>query len=340
MASIIGTSGSDTLQNPGGGSGSLVLVLAGSFADGGVGPTINVLVNGVPVQTNIAITASNAAGATQTVTVPISGAVSSVAIAYTNDTQTEGSYAAGEDRNLYIKSVSLNGTALDPATANYDRTQNGAYYDTVPGQANMVWGGTLTFSGPTVTNAAAGGGVTSDTIDGLAGFDTLTYAGLRGGYSITGTSPTTFTVTSASESDTVANVERLQFADMKHALDMGGNAGTVAKLINAIFGTSFLNVKEYVGVGLNLADQGRTALELAELAVNTGEFQQRAGSFSNEAFVTTVAANLGYTGNVSGFVADLNSGATTKAALAVMAADTSFNTAQLVGVMQNGIDYV
>lgn len=344
MAQFNGTSGNDTFTNLGGGS-TLTLVLAGSFADGGVGPVINLLVNGVVVQANVAITASNAAGATQTVAVPISGPVSSVAIAYTNDTQTEGSYAAGEDRNLYIKSVALNGVALDPATATYDRTQNGAYFDTVQGQADMVWGGTMTFSGTAVANAAASGGVgTNDTFNGLAGLDTVVYSGARAEYGIAAGSGGSFTVSHGAEVDTTVNVERLQFSNMKHALDMNAGSGTVAKLIATLWGQSFLSVKEFAGVGINLADQGRTALQLAELAVNTGEFAQRAGSFSNADFVATVAANLGYTGDTSGFLAELNAGSMTKAQLAVMASDymatNMASYATLMGVMQTGIDYV
>ena len=146
-----------------------MLVLAGSAA-GNSWPNVNIIVNGVVVQSNISVTADNAAGATQTVTVPVSTATDRVAINYTNDSQE--SWETG-DRNVYIKSVMLNGVAFDPATAIYDRTQNGAYFDTVQGQADMLWGGTLTFTGPAVASAAASGGAgTSDTFNGLAGLDT------------------------------------------------------------------------------------------------------------------------------------------------------------------------
>ena len=340
MADITGTIGNDVLANPGG--GTLTLVLSGSFADGGVGPVINVLVNGVAVQANIPITASHAAGATQTVSVPVGPGITSFAIDYTNDTQTPGSYALGEDRNLYISSVALNGTALDPAATGptaYLRTQNGAFFDFYPGQADMVWGGTLTFSGSAV-QAAGAGGTSNDTINGFAGLDTLVYSGARAEYGIGRASPTSFNVTHASEADTVINVERLQFGDVKHALDMDGNAGTVAKMIGALFGQGGLGIVQYVGVGLSLMDQGRSALQLADLAVNTSQFQQVAGSFSNADFVRAVAANIGYGGDVSGFTQQLDAGATTKAALTLLAMDTSFNAAHLVGVMQNGIDFV
>lgn len=340
MAQFNGTAGNDTFQNLGGG-GSLVLVLAGSSA-GGSWPNVNIIVNGVVVQSNISVTADNAAGATQTVTVPVAAGTTSVAINYTNDSQA--SWETG-DRNVYIKSIALNGVALSPASATYDRTQNGAYYDTVAGQADMLWGGTLTFSGATVANAAASGGVgTNDTFDGLGGLDTVVYSGARAEYNIAMGSGGSFTVSHGAEVDTTVNVERLQFSNMKHALDMNAGSGTVAKLISTLWGQSYLSVKEFAGVGINLADQGRTALQLAELAVNTNEFAQRAGSFSNEAFVSTVAANLGYTGDTSGYLADLNAGRLTKASLAVMASDYMASNmgsyATLMGVMQTGIDYV
>lgn len=338
---ITGTSGNDVLQNPGG--GSLVFVLAASSADNGVWPNVNILVNGVVIQPNVTVTANNAAGATQTITVAAPAGTTSFAIQYTNDTQAD--WNSG-DRNVYIKSVSLNGVAISPTTATYDRTQNGAYFDTVQGQADMVWGGQMTFTGATVQSAAAAAVTTSDTIDGLAGFDILQYSGTRAQYSITESSAGHWTVARGSEVDSVVNVERLQFGDIHHAIDMQGSAGTVAKLIATLWGESFLSSKEFVTVGLRLADQGSTATQLAAMAVGTSEFVARAGSSSNADFVKTVAANLGYTGDVSGYLQQLDSGATTKADLAVMASDymlattSATNHVTLMGVMHGGIDYL
>jgi len=344
MADFIGTSGNDTFTNLGGG-GSLVLVVNGSAAEGGVLPVFNVLVNGAVVQANIAVTANQVTGATQTISVAVPSSATSIGIQYVNDSQTAASYAAGEDRNLYIKSIALNGVALDPSTATYIALFGDGSSVQKPGQADMVWGGTLTFSGATVASAAASGGVgTNDTFNGLAGLDTVVYSGARAEYGIAAGSGGSFTVTHGSEVDSLVSVERLQFGNMKHALDMNGGAGTVAKLIATLFGESYLGIKEYAGVGISLVDQGNTALQLADMAANTSQFQQRAGSFSNEAFVSTVAANLGYAGDTSGFLADLNAGRTTKGALAVMAADYMAGTmgshATLMGVMQAGIDYV
>jgi hypothetical protein len=338
---ITGTNGNDILQNPGG--GSLVFVLAASSADNGIWPNVNILVNGVVVQANVTVTANNATGATQTVTVSVPSSATSFAIQYTNDSQTD--WTSG-DRNVYIKSVSLNGVSFSPSTATYDRTQNGAYFDTIQGQADMVWGGQMTFTGTAVQTAAAAGVTTSDTIDGLAGLDTLVYSGARGEYSFSESSAGHWTVTHGSEIDSVANVERLQFSDMHHALDMEAGAGTVAKLIATLWGESYLASRDFVAIGLRYADQGFTATQLAAFAVGTTEFQARAGSSSNSDFVHTVAANIGYGGDVTSYIQQLDSGATTKADLAVMASDymvanmSATNHVTLMGVMHGGIDYV
>jgi hypothetical protein len=350
MANIIGTSGNDTLIDPGSG-GSLVIVVSGQAADGGM-PTFDVQVNGVAVQTGITVTADHATGATQTISVPISGPVTSVGINYTNDLYD---YTNNQDRNLYISSVTLDGTALSASSASYARTANGAYYDTIPGQQaldpttpgqiDMQWGGTLTFSGSAVANASAAGSVaTSNTIDGGAGIDTLVFTGNKASFSIS-QSGSNWIVTNGVETDTITNVERLQFSDVHHAIDMNGNAGTVAKLIATMWGESYLTQKDFVGVGLQLADQGKTEAQLADLAANTSQFQARAGSFSNADFVHTIAANLGYTGDVTGYISQLDGGQMTKGALAAMAADymastmSDTNHVQLMGVMHGGIDF-
>ena len=341
MAEFNGTSGNDTVHNQGGG-GSLVLVVSGTSAEGGIFPRITVLVDGKAVLGASNVEISAVPPATQTVIAQVPSGATRVAIHYGNDEQS--SWTSG-DRDLYIKSVTLNGVDLPPSTAVYDRTVDGQFHSTIQGQAEMKWSGTLTFSGSAVVNAAASGGIgTNDTFNGLAGLDTVVYSGARAEYNVAVGSGGTFTVSHGAEVDTTVSVERLQFSNMKHALDMNAGSGTVAKLIATLWGENYLSVKEFAGVGINVADQGRTGLELAGFAVNTGEFGQRAGSFSNADFVKTVAANVGYAGDTSGFLADLNAGTMTKAQLAVIASDyMAANMAShltLMGVMQTGIDYV
>ena len=162
MTTITGTSGSDTIVAHG---PYLEITLSGSPADG-VWPNLNIWVNGAPVDQNITVTADHSAGATQMIEVALTAPVTSFAIQYTNDLFD---YSNGQDRNVYLSSVTLNGVSLDPSTtATYDRTANGQYVDTVTGQMNMVWGGSLNFSGAQVQTAGAASGASSgpETIDG------------------------------------------------------------------------------------------------------------------------------------------------------------------------------
>jgi hypothetical protein len=337
---ITGTSGNDTIQAPPGGAsaGSIVLVVAGSVAQG-IPPIFNVLVNGVVVMANVAATADHLAGATQQVVVPLAAGtpVTSVAIDYINDPQTDFT----QDRNLFVSSVTLDGTPLALASGSYFRNFFTPPLDVIPGQADMKWGGTMTFSGAVVQNAVAGAGG-SVFIDGGAGIDTVNFSGLRSAFTITHTA-TDFTVTGAIQAAHLTNVERVHFDDINVAIDMSGNAGTDAKLIAALFGKSFLDTEQFVGVGLRLLDGGMSETNLAALAVNTSQFAAVAGSFSNTDFVRLVYHNVvGVDPGaqaLANFVAQLDSGAATKADLAVLAAEHPLNQVNLVGVA-NGIEFV
>ena len=349
MADINGTGGNDTIQPFG---NSLLLTLSGTIAEGSR-PIINVLVNGTLALSNVTITADANAGATQVVAVPIplGTAVSSIDLQYTNDEQVGGT---SEDRNLLVSNVNLNGHDLPVSAVTYTRLAGGTVFDTISGaqwmeltsnQPLMKWGGTLDITGPAVTSATAptGGNLS---VDGGAGIDTVMLDGARSNFSISQTS-TGYTVDRLSGGETLAltNVERLDFqSGVSHALDMNGHAGTTAQIISALFGESKLAVPEYVGLGINLLDQGMTPLQLVALAVSTPVFQQMAGSASNTDFVKLVYQNVVGSAPsqdaLNQFVGMLDSGAATQASLGLMAAEHSLNQAHLVGVMQAGIDYV
>ncbi len=134
------------------------------------------------------------------------------------------------------------------------------------------------------------------------------------------------------------NIERLIFTDKSLAIDISGNAGTVAKVLGAVFGKSSLSNKSYVGIGLSLLDKGMSYSDLAALALNA------AGSTTPDQIVTTLWTNV--IGSAPGsadkapFIQMLASG-TKVGDLAVMAADTSFNTTNinLTGLAQTGIEY-
>jgi len=335
MADIVinGTAGNDSIQPFG---SNLLLTLSASSAQG-IWPIINVVVNGVTLAAGVQITASNAAGATQTVSVaiPAGMTVSTLALQYTNDDQTDW---ATEDRNLYISSISLNGTNISPSSATYVRSADGSV---VAGQAAMVWGGELDWGSAALQGVGSSSASGTATIDGGGGIDTVFFSGGLSAYSISHTSGGV-TVSGNSQTANMVNVERLHFSDMSVALDMSGHAGEVAKIIAAVFGSAYLSNSQYVGIGLNLADGGMSETALADLAVHTTLFTSLAGSTSNTDFVKLVYHNVIGTdpsaGELATYVGMLDSGQQTKASLAVMAAETSQNQVHLVGV-QGGIDF-
>jgi serralysin len=330
---INGTAGNDSIQPFG---SNLLLTLSASPAQN-IWPIINVVVNGVTLASHVQITANNATGATQTVSVPIPAGttVNTLSLQYTNDDQTDW---FTEDRNLYISSISLNGTSISPTSATYVRSADGSV---VAGQSGMVWGGELDWSSAALQGVGTASGSGTATIDGGAGIDTVFFNAGLSSYSVSHTS-TGVTVSGNGQTANMVNVERLHFSDMGLALDMSGHAGTVAKLIAAVFGQSYLGNSQYVGIGLNLVDSGMSETAVADLAVHTALFQSLAGSTSNTDFVKLVYHNvIGVDpgpSELATYVGMLDSGQQTQASLAVMAAETSQNQAHLVGV-QAGIDF-
>jgi hypothetical protein len=330
---INGTAGNDSIQPFG---SSLLLTLSATSAQG-IWPVINVVVNGVTLASGVQITASSTAGATQTVSVaiPAGTTVNTLALQYTNDDQTSW---ATEDRNVFISSISLNGTSISPTSATYVRSADGSV---VAGQSAMVWGGELDWGSAALQGIGSSSASGTATIDGGAGIDTVFFNSALSSYSISHTAGGV-TVSGNGQTANMVNVERLHFSDMSVALDMSGHAGTVAKLISAVFGSSYLSNSQFVGIGLNLADGGMSESALADLAVHTALFQSLAGSTSNTDFVKLVYHNVvGVAPGASDlalYVGMLDSGQQTQASMAVMAAEASQNQVHLVGV-QDGIHF-
>jgi len=185
------------------------------------------------------------------------------------------------------------------------------------------------------------GGPGNDSIDGGLGVDTSKYNKAKSNYSLKFTSPSNISITDISgsqEIDTLLSIERLKFSDTSLAIDLEGNAGTIAKILGAVFGKELLTNKYYVGIGLDLLDKGMNYETLAGLALNTAK------ATTNDQIVTALYTNvIGSTPSTldkAPFIKMLEAGMT-PGALARLAADTSFNTTNinLVGLAQTGIEY-
>lgn len=224
----------------------------------------------------------------------------------------------------------LDGTfTVARVTSATDATGNGYFVGT-----SAV--GTMSgLSGNDTFNAGAG----DQLIDGKAGINTSIYRSAISLYSINKTS-SGFTVSGGNDgTDTLTNIERLQFSDAKLALDLDGNAGLTVKILGAVFGAASVTNKQFVGIGLSILDGGMSYSDLMALALTAS------GATTNDAVVTTLWTNVIGTAPTAAdkapFVDMLNNGM--KAGdLGVLAANTSLNTGHinLVGLLQSGIEYV
>ena len=187
-------------------------------------------------------------------------------------------------------------------------------------------------------NGAAG----NDELDGGPGIDLAVYSATRA-VTTWNTANTGFTVTSTLDgTDTLVNIERLQFSDISVALDLAGNAGTVAKILGAVFGPAEVANEVYAGIGLYYIDGGMTYESLMQLALDA-----RLGSGAdNQAIVDVLYTNVvGVPPGVADrayFVGLLDSGAFTIPGLGVYAADYFMNleSINLVGLAEQGLEYV
>ena len=187
------------------------------------------------------------------------------------------------------------------------------------------------------------GGDGNNTFDGSIGIDKVWYPGSREDYQIS-YQMKLLKLQRADGFDVIKNVERLVFQNANIAIDISdkglgdGNAGTVAKVLGAVFGKASLTNKTYVGIGLSYVDKGMSYSDLAALALNA------AGLTTPDQIVTTLWTNVigsaPSTDDKAPFIQMLASG-TKVGDLAVMSADTSFNATNinLTGLAQTGIEY-
>ena len=185
------------------------------------------------------------------------------------------------------------------------------------------------------------GGTGNDSIDGGSGKDTAIFLSKSSNYRYLNNSSTWTVTNSTTEAgtDTLKNIEIIQFSDLSVALDIAGNAGTTAKILGAVFGKDSVSNKNYVGIGLNFLDTGWSYNNLAALALDA------AGAKTNDQIVSLLWSNvIGTTPTAADkqpFIALLENGMTA-GALAHLAADSSFNITNinLVGLAQTGIEYI
>ena len=138
--------------------------------------------------------------------------------------------------------------------------------------------------------------------------------------------------------NTLINVNRIKLTDTNLAFDLSGNAGSVAKVIGAVFGPASVKNSTYVGIGLNYLDNNMSYSQLSSLALKA------AGANTPTEIVNLLYKNVIGTApsasQASPYVQMLQTG-TSPGELAVLAEDTSYNITRidLVGLSSTGIKY-
>lgn len=237
------------------------------------------------------------------------------------------------------------GAIKDIAGNNYIGTSSYSFTTAVKAVPGGIVGtaGNDSLSG-TAGNDSFNGLAGNDIINGGAGLDIAIYAGKRSDFNIT-PSGTNFTVqdkTGAEGTDTVNQLERLQFADMSVALDINSTAGVAYRIYQAAFNRT----PDLPGLGywIGQMDKGATLNQVAASFVVSTEFQQLYGSnISDNAFLTALYGNvLHRTPDQAGFDywnGQIGKGMTRADILASFSEGTE-NQAQVVAKIQNGIDFI
>jgi len=188
------------------------------------------------------------------------------------------------------------------------------------------------------------GGAGNDTIDGGTGIDTAMYAGYRSNYTIAGTS-TGYTVKDNKGSegtDTLINVERLQFSDAKVAIDTSGNAGQAYRLYQAAFNRT----PDIGGLGYQMKtlDDGWPLESVAQNFINSPEFSATYGSLNTTAFVQQMYLNVLHrladpVNEIPWYATRIDSDVMSRAAVLIGFSESPENQAAIIGVIQNGMTY-
>ena len=221
-------------------------------------------------------------------------------------------------------------------TSGPDTLTGGAGNDFISGGA-----GADTLSGGAGRDSLSGD-AGNDALDGGEGVDTAFFSGARAGYTITRTA-SGYTVThnaGTDGTDTLVNVERLQFSDAKVAIDTAGNGGMAYRLYQAAFNRA----PDVGGLGfqMNALDNGLTLSQVAQNFITSPEFSATYGNLSSAQFVTQLYTNVLHRApDAAGLAFHTNNLANgiARADVLVGFSESPENQVALIGTIQNGMVY-
>ncbi len=233
--------------------------------------------------------------------------------------------------------TSLYTVAGSNASGNGAEANAAVYVCNTPPSENYIG---LDLSG-TSANEQFRSGISSDTIDGGPGFDTVIYQCNKDSFTITKTT-SGWTVSSKAEGiDAVTNVERIQFGNETLALDISGVAGQAYRIYQAAFN----RVPDNGGLKywISQMDAGMSQLEVAARFVDSDEFRSLYGvNPTNAEFLTRLYSNVLHRtpdpGGYDWWLGELDAGRYNKVTALAGFSESPENQAGVLNAIINGID--
>lgn len=181
----------------------------------------------------------------------------------------------------------------------------------------------------------------NESFNGLAGRDTVKFGIARNAATVTVQAGQSVTVAGTTVgTDTLVNIERLQFSDSVLAFDTDGNAGQVYRLYQA----AFARTPDTVGLSHNihLVDTALTLRQMAGAFEQSAEFTQRYGASTTDAqYITLLYQNVLHRGpdatGYAGWQQRLADGTWSRADVLIGFSESPENQANVAGAIQNGI---
>lgn len=179
-------------------------------------------------------------------------------------------------------------------------------------------------------------------IAGQAGVDTIGYAGLRSEFKVTLGADAATVQAGKGSADTLVDVERIAFSDVSLALDIDGTAGQAYRLYKAAFNRA--PDKEGVGYWIKMLDAGVTLEQVSAGFVSSAEFKRMyGGSPGDELFVELLYNNvLHRSAEGAGrdyWVKALGELHIPREEVLAFFSESAENQAQVIGAIQNGIEF-
>jgi Tol biopolymer transport system component len=186
----------------------------------------------------------------------------------------------------------------------------------------------------------------NDTFDGGTGIDTAVYGlrlaseavisqGVAGRFTVQ--------LSGQSGSDSLVNVERIQFSNKSVALDIDGASGQAFRLYQAAFGRT----PDLAGLGywINRIDNGTSLLDVSRSFIGSGEFQSLYGVNPShiqivDLFYQNVLHRAPDAGGQAYWVGVLDNNPFAVPLVLQQFSESLENKTLLLGTIQNGIDYI